>query len=409
MSDETVLMSDEAALQSGGPLSGFRVLDLTINVLGPLATQMLGDLGADVIKVEVPTGDPMRTFGPRRHSDMASHFVNLNRSKRSLTLDLKKPLAKEALMRLIDTSDVLVHNMRAAAAERLGIGPDTIRERNPSIIYAYATGYRADGPKRDRPAFDDVIQGESGLAGLIERSTGEPRYVPYAIADKLCGVYLASAVNAALLARERGAGGQVVHVPMLETMVSFNLVDHLWEATYSDRPEDAGYPRMFTPHRRPLPTSDGYICVMAVNHGQWNRLFSAIDRDDLCHDKRFADMDSRSDNVDELYGIVGEAIEKRGTAEWQQRLDAADVPNAPMNRLPDVLADDYLRQTGFVSRYKHPHDVEYTTVAFPIDFSSTPGGMTRYPPMLAEHNDEILAEVGFSESEIAAIVASNHD
>lgn len=376
-----------------GPLSGVRVIDITINVLGPFATQLLGDMGADVIKVELPTGDPMRGLGAHRSPDMAAHFVNLNRSKRSLTLNLKEPDDAETLLRLVDTADVLVHNMRAAAAERLGIGPDTIRARNPNIIYAYATGYNKDGPKSDRPAYDDVIQGESGLAGLIGAVNGEPRFVPYAIADKLCGVYLVSAVNAALFRRERTGQAQIVHVPMLETMVSFNIADHMWEATFSGRPEDTGYPRMLTPHRRPYPTKDGHVCVIAVTDDQWARLFQALDRPDLADDERLATMAGRTKHIDELYSELARTLLQRTTKDWLERFEAFDLPNAPINGLGDLITDDYLRQTGFMHRYEHPSDGTHTAMAFPIDFSETPGGMTRPPPRLGEHNEEILQEL----------------
>lgn len=386
-------MSRPAAEAADGPFSGVRVIDLTINVLGPIATQMLGDMGADVIKVEAPLGDPMRTLGPRRNEGMAAHFVNFNRSKRSISLDLKQPQGMKALERLVATADVFVHNMRAAAAERLGIGPDAIRAVNRNIVYAYGTGYRKDGPKRDRPAFDDVIQGESGLAGMIGQANGEPRFVPYAMADKLCGVFLSNAIGAALFRRERTGQGQVVHVPMYETMVSFNIADHMWEATYSGKPEDTGYPRMFTPHRRPYPTQDGHICLLAVTDAQWQRLLRALGRPDLAEDPRFADMVGRTQYIDTLYGILGETMLTQTTAEWQKRLDEADIPNARMNTLHDLLADPYLRESGFIKQYDHPSEGPLTTMAFPLEFAETPAGMTRPPPRLGEHTDEILAEL----------------
>ncbi|MEQ9641629.1 MAG: CoA transferase [Alphaproteobacteria bacterium] len=378
--------------ETTGPLAGIRVIDLTINVLGPMATQLMGDMGADVVKVEPPAGDPMREMGPRRSPGMATHFVSFNRSKRSVVLDLKQPDQLEKLMALVDGADVFVHNMRAAAAARLGIGPDAVRARNPAIVYAYATGYAKDGPKRDRPAFDDVIQGESGIAGLIGQANGEPRYMPYAMADKLCGVYLAMAVNAALVHRERSGEGQVVHLPMLETMVSFNLADHMWEMAFSGEPADAGFPRMFSPNRRPYPTKDGYISLLAVTDAQFRRLFRVLARDDLADDPRFATMVGRNQNVRELGGIVAAAISERSTAEWQRRLDQADIPNAPMNTLTDLFADPYLWAQGLLRRYEHPSDGTYTEIGFPIDFASTPAGATRPPARLGEHDDEVFGK-----------------
>jgi crotonobetainyl-CoA:carnitine CoA-transferase CaiB-like acyl-CoA transferase len=380
-------MGKAEAGETRGPLAGIRIIDLTINVLGPMATQMLGDMGADVIKVEPPAGDPMRMLGPQRANGLAAHFVNFNRSKRSVTLDLKRPDALESLMRLVETADVIVHNMRAAAAERLGIGAEAVCARNARIVYAYATGYKKDGRRSERPAFDDVIQGESGVAGLIGQANGEPRFVPYALADKLCGVYLAAAISAALVRRERSGEGQVVH-----TMVSFNVVDHLWESTFTGKPEDAGYPRMLTRHRRPYPTKAGYICLMAVTDDQWKRLFQALERHDLAQDPRFHDMAGRTLHIDELYGVLGEEMKTRTADEWAARLDAMDVPNARMNMLSDLISDQYLWETGFLSWYDHPSGHPHMALGFPIDFSASPAGMTRPPPLLGQHNQEILGQ-----------------
>ena len=229
--------------------------------------------------------------------------------------------------------------------------------------------------------------------------------MPYAIADKLCGVYLASAVSAALFHRARTGSGQVVHVPMFETMVSFNLVDHMWQTTFSGRPEDAGYPRMFTPHRRPYPTMDGHICLMAVTDDQFLRLYGALGRPDLAEDPRFAGMVGRIDNIDALYRIIGETMLTRTTADWRARLDEADVPNAGMNELADVIADPYLTETGFFRRYEHPTDGMHTAMRFPIAFSGSPAGMTCPPPPLGDANREILSELGYQEAEIEALTA----
>ena|SRR5579872_1219707 len=216
-----------------GPLAGIRVIDLTAAVLGPVATQILGDLGAEVIKIEPPEGEMMRGIGPARNPGMAAYFLNVNRNKKSVVLDLKRPAARQALLRLAATADVLVHNMRPGAAERLGIDYPTVAARNPRIVYAAASGYRKDGPERDRAAFDDVIQGESGLAAINAGQDGEPRYVPMVVCDKLSGHVLASSVGMALFARERTGRGQEVHVPMLETMVAFNTTPPMYRTESS--------------------------------------------------------------------------------------------------------------------------------------------------------------------------------
>jgi len=244
-----------------GPLEGIRAVDLTSAVLGPVATQILGDMGADVIKVEPPQGDPIRPLGPSRHPGMGAYFLNINRNKRSVALDLKRPTARDALLKLVETADVFIHNMRLGAAERLGVDYNTLAARNPRLVYAAATGFRKEGVHRDRPSFDDVIQGESGLAALNGGVGGEPRYVPMAVCDKICGYVLASAIGMALFHRERTGEGQEIHVPMLETMVAFNLVDHLWHGVLAEPEKGLGYPRMLTPHRRPFPTKDGHICI----------------------------------------------------------------------------------------------------------------------------------------------------
>lgn len=290
----------------------------------------------------------MCQVGPTRKPNMAVMFLNINRNKRSVVLDLKREQARRALLRLIDGADVLVHNMRVGAAERLGLSYTVLAARNPRLIPASATGFRKDGRHRDRPAFDDVIQGISGLAALnAMRDGGEPRYVPSAIADKFCGHVLASAVAMALYRRERTGRGQEVHVPMLETMISFKFVEHLWGGALDDPSLGLGYGRMFTPYRRPFPTSDGHLCLMANSDDQWQRLLAALGRPDLAKDPSFAHLAQRAANIGALYAIVEDVMRTCSTAEWQARLDAADVPNEPVRGLADLLEDDYLVETGF--------------------------------------------------------------
>jgi crotonobetainyl-CoA:carnitine CoA-transferase CaiB-like acyl-CoA transferase len=387
-----------------GPLTGIRIIDLTTVVLGPYATQMLGDLGADVIKVESPEGDNCRWIGPSRNKGMGSYFAMLNRNKRSVVLDLKRPIARDALLRMVDSADVFVHNMRLGAAERLGLGYAALSARNPRLVYACASGFRKGSSKQEHPAFDDLIQGMSGLAALNAATDGAPRYVPSVIVDKLTGQMLASMVGMALLHRERTGQGQEVHVPMLETTLAFLLVEHMWGMVLNQPELGMGYPRMLTPHRRPYATQDGYISVIAVSDAHWRRLFEAMGRAALIDDPRFATIAARSDNVDALYGVLTEGMRERTTAEWLEILAALDIPSGPANTLPDLLDDAYLKETAFFQPMRHPLDGDVTITAFPARFSASPPSVRRLWPALGEHTEEVLREIGCSDEDIREIV-----
>ena len=388
------------ARNAGGPLAGFKVLDLTQFICGPVATQILGDYGAEVLKIEQPEGDLNRKIGPARYAGMTAMFVGMNRNKRSVVLNLKRPEALDALNRMIDGVDVFVHSMRPQAAERLGVGYAAVAARTPSIIYAYAPGYRQDGPNRDRPAYDDVIQGESGIAGITELSTGEPRYFPTVIADKFCGHILASSIGMALVHRSRTGEGQEVQVPMLETMMSFNLIEHLWTGAFDQPMGELGYERALTPYRRPFKTKDGYVCLMATSDAQWKGLFAACERPELVEDPRYVTLAERSKRFPELYQLIAGEMTKHTNAEWQKRLDAADVPNGIARRLRDLPQDPYLVATGYFHRYTHPQAGPMVTTSIPVQFSKTPARIKGPPPTLGEHTHAVLSAMGYSAAEI---------
>jgi crotonobetainyl-CoA:carnitine CoA-transferase CaiB-like acyl-CoA transferase len=389
-----------------GPLQGVRVIDLTAVVLGPVGTQILGDLGAEVIKIEPPDGDVMRALGPAKHPGMGAYFLNLNRNKKSVALDLKKPAARAALLRLAETADVLVHNMRPGAAKRLGIDYVSVGAANPRLIYAAASGWRAGGRQADRGAFDDIIQGESGFAALNKDGDGNPRYAPMVIADKLTGYVLASMIGMALYAREKTGRGQEIHVPMADTLAAFNLIDHLWHGVHGEPEKGLGYPRMLTEHRRPFPTKDGHICILATTDAQSRHLFEAIDCPELADDPRFSTLARRTDNIGELYEIVIERMRRRTTAEWRERLDSFDVPNGVVTSLEGLLADPYLNDAGFFEQVEHPSEGKMLTMAIPVMFSSSPGNSFRLPPpRLGEYTRNVLGEFGYSDAEIDDITA----
>ena len=388
-----------------GPLDGIRVIDLTGTVLGPMGTQILGDAGADVIKIEPPGGDPVRFVGPRRSPDMGAYFLNLNRNKRSVVLDLKRPAALAALLRLIAGADVFVHNMRPGAADRLGLGYASLAAANPRLIHASASGFRPDSSRRDAPAYDDIIQGMAGLAALNGRAAGTdgPRYVPTVMADKITGHVLASAIAMALYRRERSGVGQALHVPMLETVLSFLLPEHLWGHSIGDAAQGIGYTRMLSPHRRPFATTDGHICLIAVTDDQWARLLRVLGRPDLIADPRFATVTARAEHVETCYGLIAQVLATKPTADWLARLAEADLPHGPANTLEELLEDAYLKEVGFFHQMQHATEGMMTTLGIPVNYGATPAGITRLPPRLGEHTAEVLAEAGFDATAIAAL------
>ncbi len=387
-----------------GPLAGIRVLDLTTVLLGPYAAQILGDMGADVIKVEAPGGDPTRALGPARHPGMGAVFLNINRNKRSLALDLKQAPAREALLRLAGTADVFLHAMRPRAIARLGLAYGALATAKPDIVYCGSYGFRAAGPYGDKPAYDDMIQAASGLAGLRERVDGTPSYAPTAIADKITGLHVAYAVSMALFHRERTGEGQEIEVPMFESVVSFTMPEHIYGETFDPPMGGMGYPRQLSPDRRPYRTRDGWIGVLPFTDRQWNAFFGVAGRDDLATDPRYASLEARTANIDALYADLSAIVATRTTAEWMGELDAASVPAMPVNAPEDLPGDPHLAATGFWRWLDHPSEGRLRTMDLPVRFSASPGDIRLPAPRLGEHSTEILREAGLADREIAAMM-----
>lgn len=386
-----------------GALDGIKVLDLTAVVLGPLATQILGDYGADVVKVEAPEGDMIRTNGVSRNRGMGSIFLTLNRNKRSLALDLKKPESAEVMRRLIAWADVLVHNMRPIAMERLGYGYARAAAINPRIVYCVATGYGQDGPDRDKPAFDDVIQAGCGLAALVSEGQEEPALVPSLIADKTTGMAVVNAVLAALFHRERTGRGQYVEVPMLEVMTAFTLAEHMGGMAFVPQDAPSGYKRITAGGRKPMPTSDGHIAMLPYTGAHWRSFFSAVGREADAERLGVADRHTRNANIQEIYRELASITRTRSTAAWLLLCEENDIPATAIVALDDLPDHPHLKAVGLFQDMAHPTEGATRQMRPPIRFSDSPASIRRPAPTLGEHNDEVLGELGFAPEEIAAL------
>ena len=390
------------AQHPAGALEGVRVVDMTGVGMGPWATQMLADMGADVIKVESPGGgDIFRHVHPQRHPAMSHAFLNLNRNKRSVVLDAKRPAEREALLALVERADVFVSNVRPQALARLGLGYGQLRERNPRLIYCGCYGYSEAGPYAGRPAVDDTIQAASGLAWF--QSTGgapdenrPPRYVKSIIADKVAAMWVTQSIAMALFARERTGVGQAVEVPMFESLTAFMMVEHLAGRTFVPPEGPPGYNRITADSRKPFATRDGFLAVVPYTDPQWQRFFELADRPDLAADPRFAKLDARSRNIGELYALLEPIMASKTSAEWVALFSTADLPFAPVNSVDDLLADPHLQAVGFWHSMQHPTEGQLTLPGIPVHFSATPGSIRRHPPTLGEHTAEVLAELGIT-------------
>jgi crotonobetainyl-CoA:carnitine CoA-transferase CaiB-like acyl-CoA transferase len=403
------ISSTEPSQNGQAPLQGLRVLDLSSMIAGPHAAQILADYGADVIKIEPPEGDLMRRgIGAARSADMGPLYLQLNRNKRSLALDLKQPGARKALLQLCATADVLVHNIRPAAMRRLALSYEDVRKVNPRLVYVGVMGYGESGPYAGKPAYDDLIQGFCALPALVARAAEcEPRYVPMTVVDRIVGINAAHAILAAVLCRDRTGEGQCVELPMFETMAQFVLGDHLGGRSFEPPTGDAGNPRLASGSRRPYATGDGYVCALVYTDKQWKAFFEGLGRLDLYaahpHLMHFA---SRRHHYSEVQGIIADVLRTLTTAEALSLFERCDIPCAPMNDLDALIDDPHLAAVEFFQTRTHPTEGQIRYNGIPSRWNGAALKITRHAPRIGEHSVAVLKEAGLPAAEIGALLES---
>jgi crotonobetainyl-CoA:carnitine CoA-transferase CaiB-like acyl-CoA transferase len=381
-----VFWADQEELATG-PLRGVRVLDLTTVVMGPSATQVLGDLGADVVKIETASGDSMRWIGPWRTPGMGPLFLWANRNKRSLVLDLKSPEGKATVMRLAAQADVLVSNVRPRGLARLGLDYESVQRDNPRIIYCAAVGYGAGGPDAGKAVYDDLMQAASGIAGLFAQVDGTPRYAPVNLCDRIVGLYAVNAITAALYHRATTGEGQEIEVPMFETMAQFVLSDHIGGAAFQPAAGPMGYKRLLSRSRGPYRTKDGFLALVVYTHKHWEAFTRLVGCPDLlARDPRFADQEARTQNAELAGDFLASHLPARGNAEWLKLLHEIDIPACPVNSIEDLLDDPHLRAVGFFEEMAHPTEGKLNVARYPVRFSKSPASVRRLAPNLGADN-----------------------
>ena len=381
-------------------LKGTRILDLTSVVLGPFATQIFGDLGAEVVKIERLTGDTMRNTAPMRGEQMGANFVNLNRNKQSLAIDLKHPDGLRVIHKLVAGADVLIHNMRQAAMDRLNLGYDDLKPLNPRLIYCAAVGFSRYGRYRDEPAYDDIIQARAGFAALNGMHGPAPNFVPTVLSDKVGGLYAVYAVLAALLHRERTGEGLEIETPMFENMVSFLLAEHLAGQVFEPPLSGPGYRRLTTPYRRPHPTADGHIALTPYHSEHWRRILELVGREDLMDADWLMEPTLRSHNFEKIYELMDTLFVDRPTAEWIEILRGIDIPCSAAQTLDELLEDPHLRDAGFFRPTKHPSEGDIVTMKHPVAFPGLTDGPDKPTPKLGQDSDHVLRNLGYDDGEI---------
>ncbi|WP_029110215.1 CoA transferase [Mycobacterium sp. URHD0025] len=373
-----------------GPLQGVRVIDLTAMVMGPYCTQIMADMGADVIKVETPAGDNTRYISVGPAPGMSGVFVNVNRGKRSVVLDLRSEQGKADLRALIEDADVFIHSMRAKAVAKLGFGYDDVAAINPGIVYTNCYGYGRRGPDADRPAYDDTIQAECGLPAVQQQLTGEASYVGTIMADKVAGLTALYATTMALFHRERTGEGQEVEVSMFETMASFMLVEHANGAMFDPPLGPAIYPRAVTPNRRPYETKDGHIAALIYNDKHWNTFIERVQPS--WNGPEFATLEQRARQIDTVYGLVAQTLKERTTAEWLDLFAELEIPAAPMLTPDELFDNEHLNAVGLFETVDTPHG-KVRMPGVPTWFSRTPGRIAGYAPELGADTAAVLSEL----------------
>jgi crotonobetainyl-CoA:carnitine CoA-transferase CaiB-like acyl-CoA transferase len=376
---------------ASGPLRGVRILDLTTVVMGPFATQMLGDLGADVVKIESQTGDSMRWIGPWRHEGMGPLFLQANRNKRSVVLDLKTAEGKQALIKLANRADVLVSNVRPQALQRLGLDYETIRTGNKRIIYCAAVGYGSGGPDAGKAVYDDLMQAASGIAGLFGAVDGAPRYAPINICDRVVGLYVANAISSALYHRAMTGEGQAIEVPMFETMAQFVLADHMGGGAFKPPMGEMGYKRLLSRTRGPYATRDGHISLVVYTDRHWRDFTHLVDCSALMDtDDRFRSQESRTRYAEDIGRFLSNHLQARNNEEWLKVLHEVDIPACQVNSIGDLFDDPHLKAVHLFEEMNHPTEETVMVCRHPVQFSRTPASVRRLAPNLGEHTAEVL-------------------
>jgi crotonobetainyl-CoA:carnitine CoA-transferase CaiB-like acyl-CoA transferase len=393
-------MTGSEVLGPSGALEGVRVLDLTTIVMGPYATQLLGDLGADVIKVETGVGDGNRVMGGGPHRELSGMALSMHRNKRSIGIDLKDEEGRQVFLRLLDAADVFVTNLRPGTLGRLGIDYQSVGAMRERLVYCQAQGFRSDTDEADLPAYDDIIQALTGIPRLNEAVLGRTAFMPTILADKLAGVMIAYGALAALVHRERTGRGQRVEVPMFDAVLGFNLVEHLGRAVTPG--ESTGYSRIMTSNRGPHRTTDGYIAMMPYTDKHWRTLFAAIGEEERLRQPWFEDHRARLVNADQVYAELAEIVAARSTVAWLELCGREGIPAAEVPTL-DQIVEDPARHRGVIREVDHPIVGRHREVGPPVVMSETPMRNRRPAPIVAQNTEEILREAGYTDPEIAAL------